>query len=220
MYIHTYVCVYIYIYIHTYIYTCTHTHIHVCIMHMVKNICVYITVYVCLYTHICLKWLLITAWVKWYNVYIKCLPQCLAHSVHQCVLLKQEDEKKVCFFFIFLNVSLFLRERETEHKQGKGRERGRHGIWSSCQHRAWCGAQTHEPGDHNLSQSQTPNQLSHPGAPDYSSYIFYISSFQKVILHQLSQLFSCCIKAPSYKPLDLRDPSLHTNIWAHGRMIK
>ena len=33
---------------------------------------------------------------------------------------------------------------------GKGRERGRHRIWSrlqalSCQHRAWCGAWTHKP---------------------------------------------------------------------------
>ena len=28
-----------------------------------------------------------------------------------------------------------------------------------------CGAQTHEPRDHDLSQSQTLNHLSHPGAP-------------------------------------------------------
>ena len=44
----------------------------------------------------------------------------------------------------------FLRDRETECKLGRGRERGRHRIRSrlqalSCQHRAQCGAQTREP---------------------------------------------------------------------------
>ena len=35
-----------------------------------------------------------------------------------------------------------------------------------CQHRAGRGAQTHEP-DHDLSQSQSINRLSHPGAPKF-----------------------------------------------------
>ena len=53
--------------------------------------------------------------------------------------------------------------------EGRDRKRGRRRIRSglqalSCQHRAWCGAQTHELRDHDLSQSQTLNQLSHPGA--------------------------------------------------------
>ena len=52
----------------------------------------------------------------------------------------------------------------------RGWEGGRHRIKSrlqalNCQHRAWCKAQTHEPWDHDLSRSQTLNQLSHPGAP-------------------------------------------------------
>ena len=34
----------------------------------------------------------------------------------------------------------------------------------SCQHRARHGAQTHEPQDHDLSQSQTLNRQSHPSA--------------------------------------------------------
>ena len=56
-----------------------------------------------------------------------------------------------------------------EYKWGRGRERGRHRIWirlpvPRCQHRARCGAQTHEPWDHDLNRSQTFNRLSHPGA--------------------------------------------------------
>ena len=73
--------------------------------------------------------------------------------------------------FKFLkNISLVLRERETEHEQGRGRERGRHRIRSglqalSCRHRAWHGAQTHEPQDLDLSRSWMLNWLSHPGMP-------------------------------------------------------
>ena len=69
--------------------------------------------------------------------------------------------------FLFFYVYLFL--RETECERGRGRERGRHRIRSrlqapSCQHRAQCGAQTHEPWDHDLSWSRILNWLSHPGA--------------------------------------------------------
>ena len=67
---------------------------------------------------------------------------------------------------------IYFWERQREHEQGRGRvrERGRHRIWSrllalSCQHRARCGAWTHELWDHDLSQSQMLNQLSHPGTP-------------------------------------------------------
>ena len=57
-------------------------------------------------------------------------------------------KKKVLFFFF--NVYLFLRQRETEHEQARGRERGRHRIGSrlqalSHQPRARRGARTHEP---------------------------------------------------------------------------
>ena len=73
----------------------------------------------------------------------------------------------------FFNVYLFLRERNTKHEQGRSRERGRHRIRSrlqapSCRHRARRGARAHEPRDHDLSRSQTFNQLSHPGAPKYT----------------------------------------------------
>ena len=55
---------------------------------------------------------------------------------------------------------------------GGGSERGRHRIWNrlqalSCQHRAWCGARTHGPRDHDLSWSRMLNWLSHPGALPY-----------------------------------------------------
>ena len=76
--------------------------------------------------------------------------------------------KVFTFFFYLFFYCLFLRERERERQQGRGRERGRHRLWNrlqapSCQHRAQCGAQTHELWNHDLSQSQALDQLSHPG---------------------------------------------------------
>ena len=82
-------------------------------------------------------------------------------------------------FFFFLKKNFFLTfihfwESETEHEWRRGRERGRHRIWSrlqalSHQHRAWCGAWTHKLRDHDLSRSQTLSRLSHPGAPTFPS---------------------------------------------------
>ena len=74
---------------------------------------------------------------------------------------------RTLFKFFFY---IFFWETETEHKWGRGRERRRHRIWSrlqalSCQRRARRGARTHKPWDHDESQSQTPNWLSHPGTP-------------------------------------------------------
>ena len=74
--------------------------------------------------------------------------------------------KKIFFF----NVYLFLRQRETQHEQGRGRERGKHRIWSrlqalSCQHRARRGARAHGWQDRDLSRSWPLNRLSHPGTP-------------------------------------------------------
>ena len=75
------------------------------------------------------------------------------------------------FLKIFIEMFyLFLRERETEYELGRGRERGRQNPQSrlqalSCQHGAWCGTQTREPRNHDLSWSRTPNWLSPPGAP-------------------------------------------------------
>ena len=58
----------------------------------------------------------------------------------------------------------------------------------SCQHRARRGARAHEPRDHDLSQSWTLNQWSHPGAPFFSesfrSY-FLIIYFLIIYLYYL-----------------------------------
>ena len=65
---------------------------------------------------------------------------------------------------------IYFWDRERQSMNGRGSERGRHRIWNrlqalSCQHRARRGSRTHGPRDHDLSRSQTPNRLSHPGAP-------------------------------------------------------
>ena len=78
--------------------------------------------------------------------------------------------------FIFFNVYLFLTGRKTKHEWRRGREGGRHRIWSrlqalSFQHRAPCGTRTHRPWDHDLSWSPTLNWLSHPGAPSLCDFL-------------------------------------------------
>ena len=85
--------------------------------------------------------------------------------------------RNVCYVFCqlkkkFFNVYLFLRDRERQSTCRGGAEIGRHRSWSrfqalSCQHRAWCRAQTHQLWDHDLSWSRKLNQLSHLGAPDH-----------------------------------------------------
>ena len=67
------------------------------------------------------------------------------------------------------SVYLFLRETETKCEWVRGRERGRHRIWSrlqalNCQHRAWRGTWIHK-WDHDLSWRWMLNWLSHSGAP-------------------------------------------------------
>ena len=74
------------------------------------------------------------------------------------------------FFKCFIYFWERERERDTECKLGRDRERGRQRIRSSlqtlnCQHRAWHGAQTHEPWDHDLSRKWMLNRLTHPGTP-------------------------------------------------------
>ena len=78
-------------------------------------------------------------------------------------------------FFSFFFFLMFIFERERDRGQaGMDRERRRHRIRSSlqalsCQHRAWCGAWTHKPWDHDLGRCQTLNRLSHPGVPCLNS---------------------------------------------------
>ena len=74
--------------------------------------------------------------------------------------------------YIFL-MFLDFWDTETEREWGRGRDRGRQNPKQfqalRCQHRAWCRARTHKPGDHDLSRSRTLNQLSHPGAPWFAT---------------------------------------------------
>ena len=88
------------------------------------------------------------------------------------------------------------RERERERERvsewgGAERETGRHRIWSrlqapSCQHRAWCGAWTHKPWDHDLGQSWMLNRLSHPGTPRVLDFL------------RLSRWFCCVVRAENH----------------------
>ena len=62
------------------------------------------------------------------------------------------------------------RERDSTGREGAERKRERDRVQSrlqapSCRHRARRGARTHQLCDQDLSRSQTPHRLSHPGAP-------------------------------------------------------
>ena len=64
--------------------------------------------------------------------------------------------------FLFFSFNIHLWEIETEHEQGRGRERGGNRLWSrlqalSCGHRAQHRAWTHRPWDHHLSWSRMVN---------------------------------------------------------------
>ena len=59
----------------------------------------------------------------------------------------------------------------------------------SCQLRAWHGARTHEPGDHDLSRSWTPNRLSHPGIPVIHLLILVVYLY--ILLNFLPTEFVC-----------------------------
>ena len=75
----------------------------------------------------------------------------------------------VCFFKLIFNVYLFLKERQNVKGGGAERERDTESeagsrllaVHTGPKH----GAQTHKPRNHDLSQSQKLNQLSHPGTP-------------------------------------------------------
>ena len=146
--------------------------------------------------------------------------------------MKGMCDKNKCpfsYFYFFLNLNVyFLRETHTymhthahtythtKRERRKGRERGRHRIRSrlhspSCQPRAPLGARTHKPQDHDLSQSQTLNRLSHPGAPTFN-----VSS-PSSLLHQA--LCSNRYKAKPWRFLQLFI-SHSTTQWAQGSSVE
>ena len=105
----------------------------------------------------------------------------------------------ICYPYIFFSVcsnlvqffKMFIYSwgREIECVQGRGRVRGRHRMQSilrapNCQRRVRCGAWTHQPRDHDLSQSQTLSGLSHPGAPNLIQFLNWVICcliFDKII---------------------------------------
>ena len=79
---------------------------------------------------------------------------------------------------LFLKKCLFIfeRDRESAHKQGRGREGGNQRKGRTDPERGYeagsmltaenvCGARTHKSGDHDMSWSQMLNGLSYPGVP-------------------------------------------------------
>ena len=111
-------------------------------------------------------------------------------------------------FFLFKNKIFFLTfihfwewERQSTSRGGAEREGDR--IWSrlqalSCQHRAWCRAQTYGLRDHDLSWSRTLNRLSHAG--DLSLF-FYERIKSRCYRNNLHFLFPCSNNVPAGKVL-------------------
>ena len=94
------------------------------------------------------------------------------------------------FFFMFI----YFWERERQSANGGGAERGRHRIWTRLQApgselsaQSLMGAQTHRLWDHDLSQSQLLNWLSHPDGPQGHSNDTGV--FQKIKTQMLSGFF-------------------------------
>ena len=85
----------------------------------------------------------------------------------------------IIFFKSFIH---FERERQREWAETEGeRENPKQALHH--QHRALCRARTHEAWDHDLSWSQTPNRLSHPGALYIFFYIFNFWRTGKTVFH-------------------------------------
>ena len=65
-------------------------------------------------------------------------------------------------------------------------------LWVSSQHRAWCRARTHEPWDHDPSQSWTFNWLSHSGAPkvkQFTQWLTWAPKFMPLVSTQIRLRF-------------------------------
>ena len=91
--------------------------------------------------------------IKWYNPLLGSI-LVIAGKFEDAL---NSEPSSSLFKFFFFNVYLFLGQRETEHERGWGRERGRHRIGNRLQAlnhqpRAWRGARTHGPRDHDLAE--------------------------------------------------------------------
>ena len=83
----------------------------------------------------------------------------------------------ILLFLMFIYLFLRQTDRQTDRIGSRLQD-------PSCQHRAWPGARTHEPWDHDLSWSRMLNRLSHPGTLGVSSYKGS-SSIMNILPHNL-----------------------------------
>ena len=116
-------------------------------------------------------------------------------------------------FFFFLNVYFWDRERQSMN--GGRSERGRHRIRNrlqalSCQHRAWRGARTHGPQDHDLSRSRPLNRLSHPGTP-VVVVLKYIYKLPHILPCPFPWLYTGCCDSPVMHTRHLAEMILETS---------
>ena len=128
-------------------------------------------------------------------------------------------------FFFLIYIYFWERDRQTKHEQGKDRDRGRHRIQSrlqalSCQHRAWCGAWTHEPWHHDLSRSRMLNRLSYLGTPLYFFILPQVINIENVE-KKVAYYFLCSLFRNSFPECDVKTLSgslriflCNYNVWS------
>ena len=98
-----------------------------------------------------------------------------------CTLMLPGSLKK--FFFVYL----WEREKEKENPRQA----------LHCQPRAWCGAQTHEPWDHDLSWSWMLNWLSYPDAPTFIFKVLSTHSVRLILLWITPEIRVACSTEPA-----------------------
>ena len=109
-------------------------------------------------------------------------------------------------FKIFFNVYLFIFERDR--------------VWvgEALLHRAWCGARTHKPWDHDLSWSWILNWLSHPGTPrPFLKKLWLLRPiFQLLQLSMRLSTFLCRWLSPSRPEWE---GIVRTMLWWHSNSL-
>ena len=111
----------------------------------------------------------------------------------EMLLRKADKEWRVVCLFVWI-FFVFIFERETECEWRRGRERGRHRIWSRLQvlrykHRVQRRARTHKPQDHDLSQSWTLNWLVTQAPQRVCSWLWMDLRFKENIYVEIQETF-------------------------------
>ena len=97
-----------------------------------------------------LKQIVITVCIKMLETYHT------LYFIFEILLFTLSEEEAVMLFIVLLYVYLFIFERQSESREGAERARERENPKQAVcwQDRAHCGAQSHKPWDHDLSQNQ------------------------------------------------------------------